>query len=392
MRAPNSINFANTLAAYNVLSGTPSITVNAPTTFNESLSGAGGLVTLGATAGSNTITLSQPNNYVGVTAVNGVTLEINNAGTLNGISTLAGSSASTITVGVGGNVILDNSSVIVPSRLNSDTVNLAGGVLAFLNSGTSSQFISQVNLVAGNSTIASTQGTGSGSATIGTLTHCRQQPSDFQGSDSVLTSGNGNQIIIGTLGTGAADLSPSPAGNIMPYATLTGPLGTFDFASYSSGATGVTAFANYNPQGTDINSANAGDVFMVTSNQTLAGNVTVAAFLFTSDSVTVNGPAALFVGTGAIATTAAPTGDFLSVNTITVGTGASERHHQHQHRVEPDHQRLAHQYDGRLDLRRRRHQVSLPTINTYSGATTLEGSDAGRWALPMQFPPPALLT
>ena len=244
--------------------------------------------------GASTLTFNQPNTFTGGLTVNAATMDVSGFGSL----------ASTDTVGVGGNLTLDNSSInIVQCRLGSSSVTLDGGTLAFLGassgSSTGSVSIAGVTVAAGSSVISSTQGAGNASFAIGTLARNVGATVQFQGIGQKLGTTAGNQIIVGSLGTGATTTTVNNAGtnnlgaNILAYATeLDAGQTTVSFATFNAG--GITAFMAFAPT-SNINSvsSNGLDVFEATSGGTLcilAGNETIAGLVFVGGSAPITGP------------------------------------------------------------------------------------------------------
>ena len=222
----NNLTFNNPLPTAIVLTATPSILVTNTTTFAGIVSGAFGLTLSGVPLVSGTVTiapiatgnlvLTAPNTFnTGAVTVSGGTLTVNGAGVL-GTSTA-------VTINQGGTLTLDNAASFnnVNRLATTAALTLNGGSLNFLGSSISglaaAQTLFSVALASGNSTISSTQRSGTAALTITTLTRSLGATVNFVGNGTALTSAVGNQIIVGTtLATTRRSMAARPTFCHMP--------------------------------------------------------------------------------------------------------------------------------------------------------------------------------
>ncbi len=288
--------------------------------------GLDGLSTIGAgntlvagTGPAYTITFqsSLANANVPTLAFNGSALT--GAGILSLATTTTGGAA--VNVNQGGTLTLDNTGTNSLDRINDTAgVTLNGGTLSYLSNANaaSTETLGALALGAGNSTISSTVTTGgSGAAatlTFASLTRNSGATVNFVGVNTALSGAGANQVVFTTTPT----TTTVTGGNILPYATVTGPTGSFDFASAATA--NIVPFAAYTTAGIN-GSTSANDVVKVTANDTLTGAKTVAAVLLSGNGLTVSGAFPLTLGTGALLTTGTTTsGDTISVAGLTLGS------------------------------------------------------------------------
>ncbi len=218
-----------------------------------------------------------------------------------------------MTINEGASVTLDNSTANISQNVNVvnrlaavATMSLNGGTFNFLGSNISglaaAQALASVALLSGSSTISSTQNSGTAAITFTTLTRTAGATVNLVGADSALTSAIGNQIIVGTAlaTTASATTVNGGSGDILGYATVSGPGSAFDFATFNSITTGVTAFGGYQTAIGSIN-ANGLDVFKATGSVTWPANTVVAGLLIAGSGITINGAT---VGVGVPSATA----------------------------------------------------------------------------------------
>jgi autotransporter-associated beta strand protein len=229
------------------------------------VAGAGGL-TVNSALTTGTVNLRLGNGYTGATTVAGGTLNVGGAG---------GSLASTsLVIGRGGTLVVDNSTAVLASRipdaaavtLNGGTLRLVGGASAVTES------VGTVTLNTGHSVVQVNPGAG---ATVLSAAGLVRKPGATVNFSSTGVLGSATaQAKFGVSVPGTSTTSTNAV--LMPYATVSDT----DFAKYT--ATGVAAFA-----AADYKTfATAGPTDVVKLNgttSTLNTNLTLAGLLITNN-------------------------------------------------------------------------------------------------------------
>ena len=314
------------------------------------------------------------------------------SGTLSvaGNAVLASTGAAAITVDTGGVLQLDDSqnnpnNNVVHLTGAAPTVVLNGGTLSLLGSTTAgtavAQTITAVSLASGNSTITATQGSGASTTlTIATLTR------GAAGATVYVNVGNNGASLGSTVNitvSPAPTLTPAGAQpnttGILPYATVTTGASTVELATYSGtsiqkySAVGTAYVASVNSQnGTnstkDVNDTGASDSIAASTTVnsiTFSGGGTATLTIPTGVTLTVtsgallttNNTALTVTGGGTLLLTAATDGVIITtggastnfVDALNPGTAAA----------------MTLSGTG---------TVTLPTANTYTGGTFVNGS------------------
>jgi fibronectin-binding autotransporter adhesin len=270
--------------------------------------------------GSGTLAVTAADSYGagtgGATTVSAGILTLNVGGELDSTS---------FTVAAGATLQLDNSTVNNLNRLaDTSAVTLNGGTFNFIGNNTistaSAETIGPVTLGAGSSTINSTVGTGTGDSSVVTIASTLVTPPaifslarnagalvNFVGTNAALggTSAT-NQIRLNT----AATTTTVTGGNILAYATVSGPASAYDFASdiVSNGINTVQAFASYVSGFATATSASVVKTVVsdsVTANETVAGVLVIAGStvtITTGVTLTISSGGLVGAGTGALIT------------------------------------------------------------------------------------------
>ncbi len=250
-----------------------------------------------------------------------------------GTMTLAGQATLTSTglaVNPGATLAINNTATNTTNRVAASVpISLTGGTLIYEANttpgavstetfGTVTLNWSSATTLAGSSTIINDAVPGTTSIiTLTNLTRTAGTLINFTGQGQALNTTT-NQIIV----SGA--LTPTPTavtnGNILPYASVTGPGGTLDFAAAAGGSQAptapynITAFTGYVSE-TLASASNSMDVVKVTANDNSLNSTsgTPAAVLIDGDNITITGTDTLNLATGALLVTGATTtGDTLA--------------------------------------------------------------------------------
>ena len=289
------------------MTGTYLVTANNTTTFAAPISGAGTLTV----SGTGNLVLTAANTYSGATTVNSGTVTLSGNGT---------ALTSAFTVNQGGTLTLDNTGTNIPDsgstgRLGNLALTMNGGTFSFLGNPTlaSSESLGALTLGTGASTISSTPGAAGNTLFFASLSRATSGGTvNFVApSGSAAISSTTNTIEIGpTGGTIAGQVAVnSGVSNIIPFATVTGPSGTDDFAT-NLGGNSIGPFSAYTLglsntvlTTTEVVELAASDTTSVTPQ-----GVTVAALKLASGTpltLAMNGT--LQITTGAILTTGGTT-------------------------------------------------------------------------------------
>ena len=196
-------------------------------------------------AGSNSITQSGPGTLAITSASSSYTGTVNlTAGnfSLSGDGTIGSTS---ITVNNGSTLTLDDTGTDLPEQSGS-TGRLPSTVMLVMNGGTfnflanlsdvSSEALGTLSLSGGNSTISTDGGGNDGPGSTLSFSLVSRPANggtvDFVAPAGSAAIGSGlNQVVFGNSSSVGEVLVNSGVDNIVPYATVTGPSGSFDFAS-----------------------------------------------------------------------------------------------------------------------------------------------------------------
>ena len=291
-----------------------------------------------AGSGNLQITASSPT-YTGAVVVNSGDLTLSGNGSIGSLSYTV-NQGGTLTVDDTGTNLFDTGTAGVAGVLgrmaNTAALALNGGTFSFLGSQTvaSMESLGVLTLASGNSTISSTNGPAGSVLAFSSLVRAANTGTvNFVAPAGAAALGpmGLNQVIIGpTTGTIAGQDGVNPLGlnNILPFGTVTGPTGSYDFAS-NLGSGSVGAFTAYTvglanaTTGTEVVKLIASDPTTVT-----AQGKTIAALLVAttaSTPLTLSLIGTLTITTGSVATTGtAPitiTGGSLTPSSPTTATG-----------------------------------------------------------------------
>src|SRR5262249_34835756 len=204
--------------------GSHTLTINSAgaTNVNSAITGSGALIVNGSQVGG-TVNLSVANSYTGPTTVGGGTLTVSGA---------TGALASTsLNVGLGATLKLDNDGLASPPNRLPDTASLilSGGTFLFQAStaANTTETIATDTSASGHSTIQSSAG---GSFTTQLVASSLARNPDATVAFVGTALGTTNKILFGS--------APSTVGNgsgIIPYALVNNPTtSAFDFATYDA--------------------------------------------------------------------------------------------------------------------------------------------------------------
>src|SRR5262249_34032352 len=205
---------------------------------------------------------------------------------------------------------LDNSAALNPDRLpDNATLTLTGGAFSYIGrnaSGASTETVGTIHLARGQSYIRSVVGSTTGATnavTAASLVRDAGATVDFSGANLGSAS---NRILFST--------APTLTNNILPYATVAGA----DFAVYNQGGqTGLSAPAS-GFYATNLATAGANDVVLLTSSTTLSASTTVAGLVLRgSPQLTVSPGAKLTLGNALL--TGGSSGQVIGGGTLTFG-------------------------------------------------------------------------
>ena len=314
----NAITFAN--AAINTIQGTANLIIDTTTTFNEVLTGDGGLQLF---SGTSSLFLQQANAFTGSTTVNQGTLVLNQNGTLNSVF---------VQVNVGATLIEDNTGINLgttgsSTRLNNlgGGLNLDGGtyeVIGGAGGTTENLGFNGLFLQSGNSTILTNSTAGSVTITTGNLYRFTGATVNYQTVGSQIMGSANNQFQVGTFGSSFSISGAGEINNVFPYAVVTDGTafnGGFNLATL--GGNGIQALPS-GSYATSLTGNPATDstanllVTTATSPISLAASDTINSMLLVGNGITVTGitGTSLTVGSGMVAST----GSTGSTDTISV--------------------------------------------------------------------------
>jgi fibronectin-binding autotransporter adhesin len=223
-----------------------------------------------------TVTSTVANTYTGVTQIYSGVLSLSQNGSLAStdirVNAAPGLGTSNGFPSPGGVLKLDNLQVLQTNRI-SDAANitLAGGALDFVGfngASASTETIGSLRLTAGHSYVrseAAAHASASNRLTFGNIVRSPGATLDFRGSDLGTSK---NRLLFTT-----APTKVGANGGILPYATYTST--QHDFATYSV-TQGISPFTGY---ATNLATATANDIVLLTSSQTLAANASVTGLL-----------------------------------------------------------------------------------------------------------------